>query len=340
VKIARVQDFQSIFLLIVVAKKIARVQYFQSIINAPFCLEFFFSKNYIEMDIKSTILPSQGYTQELRRRMDSMMAFTFCFTAVAVTTSISGLFIEGIRTGGPVVLIWSWIIGSILTIIVCSNLAEISSTYPSAGSVYHWAGLLASREYAPLASYITGWFNALGNVAADAFFGYAFAQSVNEILITFSYELSIPFQVIIGVLITIIWALQNFLVIEIQGKINHFASMWQIMTTLTILITLFFGATKSESFAAVEDIFLAYRNDTGFESVLYVVCIGILTSAYSFTGYESGSHLAEETINPKVNVPKGIFYTGICTAITGFVFILGLLMVTAHKVDIIVRLYH
>jgi hypothetical protein len=30
------------------------------------------------------------------------------------------------------------------------------SAYPSAGSVYHWAGQLASEQRAPLASYVTG----------------------------------------------------------------------------------------------------------------------------------------------------------------------------------------
>lgn len=290
--------------------------------------------------MKSSILPSngpsKGYTQELRRQMTSLMSFSFCFTAVAVTTSISGLFIQGILTGGPVVLIWSWIIGSFLTVLVCLNLAEIASTYPSTGSVYHWAGLLSSPKNAPLASYITGWFNALGNVAADAFFGYAFAQSVNDILTTFSYSISIPYQVAIGLLTTTIWAAQNFLIIEVQGTINNFASIWQVFTTVTILVTLFAGATATDSLSTAEEIFLTYRNDTGFESVFYVVCIGILTSAYSFTGYEAGSHMAEETVNPKINVPKGIVYTGICTSLTGFVYILGLLMVTASKVDRIV----
>lgn len=112
---------------------------------------------------KDSEMKTFKYKQELHRGMDGLMAFTFCFTAVAVVTSISGLYVEGLATGGPVVLIWSWIGGSILTVCVCLNLGEISATYPSAGSVYHWAGLLAPKEYAPLASFITGWFNALGN---------------------------------------------------------------------------------------------------------------------------------------------------------------------------------
>ena len=55
-------------------------------------------------------------------------------------------------------------------------MAEICSTYPSAGSVYHWSGMMAPAATAPLASYITGWFNFLGNAAGDASFAYGFAN--------------------------------------------------------------------------------------------------------------------------------------------------------------------
>lgn len=103
------------------------------------------------------------------------MSFSFCFTAVAVISGCSLLFDYGLTTGGPVVMIWGWIIGSFFTIIVGLSLAEICSSYPSAGSVYHWAGMLANREWAPFASYICGWFNFIGNGASDASFAFGFA---------------------------------------------------------------------------------------------------------------------------------------------------------------------
>ena len=37
-------------------------------------------------------------------------------------------------------MLWGWVLGSLFTICVGLNLAEICSTYPSAGSVYHWTG--------------------------------------------------------------------------------------------------------------------------------------------------------------------------------------------------------
>jgi len=37
-------------------------------------------------------------------------------------------------------LIWGWIVTFALTMIVAFSMAEICAAYPSAGSVYHWAG--------------------------------------------------------------------------------------------------------------------------------------------------------------------------------------------------------
>jgi hypothetical protein len=106
------------------------------------------------------------------------------------------------------VIIWSWVIGSIFNILgrsilsqnlnllkflllVGLSLAEICSTYPTvglfsyifslrkiirffSGGVYNWTGQLSPIRYAPLASYICGWFNFFGNVGGNA----AYARQV------------------------------------------------------------------------------------------------------------------------------------------------------------------
>jgi amino acid transporter len=138
--------------------------------------------NEQDEDSDVRLLREMGYTQELYRGFSPLMSFAFCFTAVNVFASISLSFTYTLTTGGSGVAAWSWIIGSIFTILIGLSLAEICSVYPSAGSVYHWyeknyilhqlkilffirAGQLVSPKRAPLASFICGWFNFIGNVA-------------------------------------------------------------------------------------------------------------------------------------------------------------------------------
>ena len=115
-----------------------------------------------------------GYKQELHRGFNAFMNFSFCFTAVAVVSGCSLLFPFGLSTGGPVVMLWGWVVGSVFSTIVGMSMAEICSSYPSAGSVYHWAGMLASPKWAPFSSYLCGWFNFIGNAASDAGFAFGF----------------------------------------------------------------------------------------------------------------------------------------------------------------------
>jgi amino acid transporter len=96
------------------------------------------------IDEDDKLLKKWGYKAELHRGFNAFMNFSFTFTSVAVISSITVTFGTGLITGGPVVLIWSWIGVSFFTILVGLSLAEICSTYPSAGSVYTWAGMMAS----------------------------------------------------------------------------------------------------------------------------------------------------------------------------------------------------
>ena len=127
-----------------------------------------------QMDDDDKILEKMGYKAELYRGFNAFMNFSFCFTAVAVVSGCSLLFSFGLQTGGPVVMVWGWVVGSIFSTIVGMSMAEICSSYPSAGSVYHWAGMLASPKWAPFSSYICGWFNFIGNGASDAGFAFGF----------------------------------------------------------------------------------------------------------------------------------------------------------------------
>ena len=44
------------------------------------------------------------------------------------------------------------------------SMAEICSAYPTSGALYFWSAKLAGPRWAPVASWVTGWFNLLGQV--------------------------------------------------------------------------------------------------------------------------------------------------------------------------------
>jgi amino acid transporter len=94
--------------------------------------------------------------------------------------------------------------------------------------------------------------------------------------------LSVGASVGIGIGITFIWAVQNALRIDQQGWINNIAAFFQISSTIVISIVLL---TMAPQRATAKDVFTSTYNGTGF-SFAYVCCIGILSTAFSFSGYE------------------------------------------------------
>ena len=88
------------------------------------------------------------------------------------------------------------------------------------------------------------------------------------------------------------------------------------------MIVIFICAPKLSS---NEFVFTKYNNQTGFENALYISMLGLLASMYAFSGYEGGATMAEETTDASISAPRGIIFSIIASAITGFILILAIL---------------
>lgn len=73
----------------------------------------------------------------------------------------------GLNTGGPGVMTSGWIVVSFMTLFVGLSMAEIVSAIPTSGGPYFWAAMLAPHRYAPFLSWLTGWFNFVGQVSIN-----------------------------------------------------------------------------------------------------------------------------------------------------------------------------
>ena len=63
---------------------------------------------------------------------------------------------------------WGWLLVGGFTIFVALSMAEIASTYPTAGGLYYWSSKLGS----PAWGWFTGWFNLIGLIGIIGAVGY------------------------------------------------------------------------------------------------------------------------------------------------------------------------
>src|SRR5580693_10745814 len=87
-----------------------------------------------------------GYAQELRRRMSGFSNFAVSFTIISILSGCLTLYSFGMFTGGPVVIVWGWPFVGIMTLFVGLAMAEVCSSFPTAGGLYYWSAKLARRN--------------------------------------------------------------------------------------------------------------------------------------------------------------------------------------------------
>ncbi|BAT93817.1 hypothetical protein VIGAN_08035500 [Vigna angularis var. angularis] len=67
--------------------------------------------------------------------------------------------------------------------LVALSMAEICSSYPTIGGLYYWSAKLAGPRWAPFASWITGWFNIIGQWAGTTSVDFSLAQLIQVIIL-------------------------------------------------------------------------------------------------------------------------------------------------------------
>src|SRR5436190_7073675 len=225
----------------------------------------------IEQDVAD--LRRLGYAQQLFREMGGFSNFAISFSIISILTGAILLFGFGLRFAGPIVNSVGWPLVSVFVIIIAASMAELASTYPTAGGLYFWAYRLGGVRWA----WITAWFNMIGQVTTTAGVNIGVAiYLVGAItrMLNIPAETSIPvfgtltnwyFYVFVMVLITIPQALINILGIRLTARLSDFSVWWHIGGVVLIAISLtFIGKTQHPLSFAFE--FVKTTNPYDFSS--------------------------------------------------------------------------
>lgn len=115
-------------------------------------------------DTADHLLETLGYTPELSRNRSTAQVAFMSFVLASIPYGLATTLYYPLLGGGPVDIIWGWVLVSLIIICVAASLGEITSVYPTAGGVYYQAFMLASPKWRRIASWITGWLFIVGNI--------------------------------------------------------------------------------------------------------------------------------------------------------------------------------
>ena len=222
---------------------------------------------------------------------------------------LPGMLMQGIATIAPsfailasfvfivsfagVVTPWAYLFGGALLMLQALNAAQLAKVFPSAGGWYTWI----ARALHPRAGFFAGVLFSIWLPPVGALTLSFLAKTVLEPSIKAEYGVTIPWWiwVIAGLAIVIYFAYNGIAISEkaliITGSIE-----------IVIMVALAFTGLASPgpggfSFAPLNP------GNFGLASNLF---LGVVFSIFAFSGWESTGPLAEESKNPKRNVPIGL----------------------------------
>ena len=261
-----------------------------------------------------------GYAQELSRTMSGFSNFAVSFTIISILSGCLTLYGFGMNTGGPVMIVWGWPIVGVMTLLVGLAMAEVCSSFPTAGGLYYWSAKLARRNSAAW-SWFTGWFNFLGQVAVTAGIDFGAAFFLTALLnLQWGYPTEARWVILMYGIILAVHALLNTFGVRLVALLNDISVWWHVAGVGLIVAVL---ALVPDNHQSASFVFTEFRNNTGWGSVLYVGLLGLLLAQYTFTGYDASAHMTEETKDPARSGPRGIVGSIVVSLIAGYVLLLG-----------------
>ena len=251
-----------------------------------------------------------GYAQELLRRMSGFSNFAVSFTIISILSGCLTLFYFGMQIGGPAIIVWGWPVVGIMTLLVGLSMAEVCSSFPTAGGLYYWAAKLSPR-HGPVWSWFTGWFNFLGQVAITAGIDFGAAFFINFLFnLWFGFNYTTHWHtIVIYAAVLLLHAIMNQFGIRLVALLNNVSVWWHITGVLIIVGAVTFGLKPGVHHASPKFVFTGLENLSGFHiGWWYILPIGLLMAQYTFTGYDASAHMTEETHNASRSGPRGIVH--------------------------------
>jgi len=279
-------------------------------------------------DTDAANLKSMGYEQELHRHMGGFSNFAISFSIICILAGGISAFPQGLGAAGGASIGIGWPLGALFAAIVAMAMAQIASSYPTAGGLYHWGSILGGKGY----GWCTAWFNLLGLIFVvasvdfgvyDPFFKSIFLPSIGVDTSGFGYTE----QVGIISLIVASQAILNAYFPKLTTKLTDISGY--LIFALSILLV---GSLLAYSTTTIDiSRLFTFTNFTGAEGSPWASApkaamgmaflSGMLLVVYTITGFDASAHTSEETRDAANAVPRGIIKAVVYSGIFCFILV-------------------
>lgn len=266
-----------------------------------------------------------GYQEVLRRTMGLMRATAVNISTSSVATAIFTLFAFGITTGGTSLMVWTWLIGFVVMLLITLMFAELGASMPLAGALYQWA----SRLVGPRTGYLTGWLYAASQVALVSAVAYGISPFVASL---FDVELTPHQQQIVAIAIIVASTALNLIGVMIASAVATIGAVAEVGGMLILIVVLLVvGFGNQPASVLVEP-----RGLPEGSMMLTAFLAAMLFGSWAWTGLEMATDMAEETRDASKVIPRAGISSIVTTFAVGMIFLVVVVLAIPGSVEDVV----
>ncbi|KAJ7302685.1 amino acid transporter [Mycena albidolilacea] len=269
-------------------------------------------------------LEKMGYKQEMTRSRGLFHILFMTLAIMAVPYGLAAPIATSLVAGGPVTIIWGWVVVSFLTLPLACSLGEICAKYPTSAGAYYWCFRLASPRRRLLFSWINGWLTMVGvwTIALSVTFGTAQLIVAGAGIYLPDWVVK-PWQTyLIFLAVTSVTVIFCVFFNSILPTIDVISAYWTLLGVIVILVCVSVKAATGRHSAAFA---LGHfdPSPSGWTPG-WAFFIGLLP-AYTFSAIGMIASMAEEVHNPSSDLPRAIVWSIPIGFLTGIFFLVPIL---------------
>lgn len=251
-------------------------------------------------------LAEYGYQQELRRSLSVWAVFAIGFATISPVVGIYAVVQLGFVFAGPA-WIWAVFIAFLGQLLVAAVYVELSSQFPVTGGVYQWVRRLAG----PRSGWLVGWIYLASAIASLTTVAYLGATWLHML---FSDR---PLEPLHHVLLGVVF-IAVALGINLMGvnPVKHFLNAGIIaegVASIAVSVFLLVFA-HNNGFGILFETLGAQSASGGSVFAGFLTCLAV--AGWAFLGFDATTQVAEETEQPRRNVPRALMRAYLLVAFT------------------------
>ncbi|KAH9893031.1 amino acid transporter [Xylariomycetidae sp. FL2044] len=248
-----------------------------------------------------------GHRDQLKRQYSLLGIVGIALTVDNAWAALGSSLSVSILNGGPPGLILGLIVAVFYYSFIGLSLAELASSVPTAGGVYHWATIAAGPRWGRMVGFFTGWVNFYGWMFDLAALIQITANILVQMYATYHQDSYVPAAWHVYVTYIIVIWICTFFVIFANKLVPYTQNAGMFFVIVGGVITIIIIAAMPDRHASNHFVWGSFEenNLTGWQGGVAFL-LGVLNGAFTIGTPDAITHIAEELPHPKRDLPKAI----------------------------------